>query len=118
MVNSMAMERFMVVLALSCVVVMLMPITAAAAFKCPTAFWVFGDSLTDTGNSQVAFPTQSKLSAPYGESYTFHDKPGRNRFSDGRLGIDFVGTQAQTSLLIVYDLFILATVAHLIYTIL
>lgn len=87
----MAMERFMVVLAFCCVV-MLMVINGAAAgtFKCPTAFWVFGDSLTDTGNAQVAFPTQAKLVAPYGQSYTFADKPGRNRYSDGRLVVDFV----------------------------
>lgn len=86
----MAMEGLLLLLlALSCV--MLMPITEALpTFKCPTAFWVFGDSLTDTGNTQVAFPVQSRLVPPFGESYTFHDKPGLNRFSDGRLIVDFV----------------------------
>ena len=29
---------------------------------------------------------------PYGSSYTFGDKPGLNRYSDGRLIVDFVGT--------------------------
>lgn len=81
-------------LALSCVI--LMPITASAVapsgFKCPSAFWIFGDSLADTGNSQTMFPTLSRLLPPYGQTYTFNDKPGINRFSNGRLIVDFVGT--------------------------
>lgn len=62
-------------------------------FQCPQAIFVFGDSLTDTGNTQAAFPgvPGAILNYPYGESYTFTDKPGRNRYSDGRLVIDFVG---------------------------
>lgn len=61
------------------------------SFKCPKAFFTFGDSLSDTGNAQATFPTASRLYPPYGISYTFHDKPGFNRYSDGRLIVDFVG---------------------------
>lgn len=86
-------------IALGLMSVMLMPIVGVAAsfgggsgFKCPNAFFTFGDSLSDTGNSQTSFPTASRLYPPYGISYTFHDKPGFNRYSDGRLIVDFVGT--------------------------
>ena len=63
-------------------------------FQCPEAFWAFGDSLSDTGNAFAAFPGTPALvlNYPYGESYTFRDKPGHNRFCDGRLVIDFIGT--------------------------
>lgn len=68
----------------------------AAALQCPEAFWVFGDSLSDTGNSVAAAPAAKTfmLNHPYGESYTFKDKPGHNRFCDGRLVIDFIGITA------------------------
>ena len=57
------------------------------ASQCPNAFWVLGDSLSDTGNAFAAFPYVPALvlNYPYGESYTFEDKPGHNRFSDGRI---------------------------------
>ena len=94
-----AMVEMLVVLS----VLVLMPIVGVAAdwgsssnFKCPKAFWIFGDSLTDTGNSQASFPTASRLYPPYGMSYTFRDKPGFNRYSDGRLIVDFVGTPPLT----------------------
>ncbi|KAG0555801.1 hypothetical protein M758_11G003400 [Ceratodon purpureus] len=93
MVKMAAMVEMLVVLS----VLVLMPIVGVAAdwgsssnFKCPKAFWIFGDSLTDTGNSQASFPTASRLYPPYGMSYTFRDKPGFNRYSDGRLIVDFV----------------------------
>ena len=71
---------------------LLMPVVGVAAIgKCPSAFWTFGDSLSDTGNAQASFPSASRLHPPYGSSYTFCDKPGLSRYSDGRLIVDFVG---------------------------
>jgi hypothetical protein len=62
-------------------------------FTCPKAIFVFGDSLSDTGNVQIAFPGNplTTLNYPYGESYNFTNEPGRNRFCDGRLVPDFIG---------------------------
>ncbi len=62
------------------------------SFTCPQAFFIFGDSLSDTGNVQFVFSgyNQSILNYPYGESYNFTE-PGRDRFCDGRLLIDFLG---------------------------
>jgi hypothetical protein len=62
------------------------------SFTCPQAFFIFGDSLSDTGNVQFLFSgyNQSILNYPYGESYNFTE-PGRDRFCDGRLLIDFIG---------------------------
>jgi hypothetical protein len=62
------------------------------SFTCPQAFFIFGDSLSDTGNVQFLFSgyNQSILNYPYGESYNF-TVPGRDRFCDGRLLIDFIG---------------------------
>jgi phospholipase/lecithinase/hemolysin len=61
-------------------------------FTCPQAIFVFGDSLSDTGNVQIAFPGNSltTLNYPYGESYTFTNEPGRNRYCDGRIVPDFI----------------------------
>jgi phospholipase/lecithinase/hemolysin len=61
------------------------------SFTCPQAFFIFGDSLSDTGNVQFVFSgyNQSILNYPYGESYNFTE-PGRDRFCDGRLLIDFL----------------------------
>lgn len=82
----------MVELALLLSLMLVMPIASAAGngFKCPKAFWTFGDSLSDTGNSQTTFPSASRLYPPYSTSFTFRDKPGFNRFSDGRLIVDFI----------------------------
>lgn len=53
------------------------------------ALFAFGDSLTDTGNAQAVFPWQHAASLPpYGDTY--FGEP-RDRFSDGRLLIDFFG---------------------------
>ncbi len=62
-------------------------------FTCPQAIFVFGDSLSDTGNVQIAFPGNplTTLNYPYGESYTFTNEPGRNRYCDGRIVPDFIG---------------------------
>jgi hypothetical protein len=62
-------------------------------FTCPEAIFVFGDSLSDTGNVQIAFPGNplTTLNYPYGESYTFTNEPGRNRYCDGRIVPDFIG---------------------------
>jgi phospholipase/lecithinase/hemolysin len=61
-------------------------------FTCPQAIFVFGDSLSDTGNVQIAFPGNplTTLNYPYGESYTFTNEPGRNRYCDGRIVPDFI----------------------------
>jgi hypothetical protein len=63
------------------------------SFKCPQAFFIFGDSLTDTGNIQLLAPgfAATTLHYPYGESYTFTNERGHNRYSDGRLIVDFIG---------------------------
>ncbi|KAL3685972.1 hypothetical protein R1sor_003994 [Riccia sorocarpa] len=66
---------------------------------CPTAFWNFGDSLTDTGNIINAFPQCSECRAerrPYGDS--FFGRPAK-RFSDGRLVPDFFALAFQKPLL-------------------
>ncbi|CAK9867770.1 unnamed protein product [Sphagnum jensenii] len=62
------------------------------SFTCPQAFFIFGDSLTDTGNIQLLAPglAATTLNYPYGESYTFTNEPGHNRYSDGRLIVDFI----------------------------
>jgi predicted phage tail protein len=61
--------------------------------SCPEALFAFGASMTDTGNSQAAFPYASapQTSLPYGETY--FKKPA-NRYSNGRLVIDFFGTNS------------------------
>lgn len=58
--------------------------------SCPEAIFAFGASMTDTGNAQAAFPYASapQTSLPYGETY--FKKPA-NRYSNGRLVIDFFG---------------------------
>jgi hypothetical protein len=63
------------------------------SFTCPQAFFIFRDSLTYTGNIQLFEPglTTTTLNYPYGESYTFTNEPGHNRYSDGRLIVDFIG---------------------------
>ncbi|KAH8936382.1 hypothetical protein BDL97_17G081500 [Sphagnum fallax] len=62
------------------------------SFKCPQAFFIFGDSITDTGNIQLLAPglAATTLHYPYGESYTFTNERGHNRYSDGRLIVDFI----------------------------
>ncbi|XP_024531379.1 GDSL esterase/lipase At3g26430 [Selaginella moellendorffii] len=60
------------------------------ASECATfpALFNFGDSTSDTGGIQAAFPTFSQAEfAPYG--MTFPGKPFL-RYSDGRLGVDFL----------------------------
>ncbi|KAJ7520419.1 hypothetical protein O6H91_19G005400 [Diphasiastrum complanatum] len=54
----------------------------------------FGDSLTDTGNAQRIFPLQQRRAGmhPYGQ--TFFRRPC-DRFSDGRLLIDFIAQALQ-----------------------
>ncbi|CAK9220712.1 unnamed protein product [Sphagnum jensenii] len=62
------------------------------SFTCPQAFFIFGDSLTDTGNIQLLGHgiAGTILNYPYGESYTFTNELGHNRYSDGRLIVDFI----------------------------
>ncbi|XP_002963929.2 GDSL esterase/lipase At4g01130 [Selaginella moellendorffii] len=57
--------------------------------KCFPLLFSFGDSLTDTGNAQRIFPFEQNRAShsPYGR--TFFGRP-RDRFSDGRLMIDFI----------------------------
>ncbi|BBN11228.1 hypothetical protein MPTK1_5g10170 [Marchantia polymorpha subsp. ruderalis] len=62
-------------------------LTASRNPACPTAFWNFGDSLTDTGGSLNVFPwfTDPERS-PYGES--FFGRPAK-RYCNGRVVPDF-----------------------------
>ncbi|KAG9445020.1 hypothetical protein H6P81_016360 [Aristolochia fimbriata] len=54
----------------------------------PPAIFVFGDSLSDTGNAIAAFPFLADAeNSPYGDTF-FHAPSGR--FSDGRLIVDFM----------------------------
>lgn len=55
------------------------------------AIYNFGDSNSDTGGISAAF---DPIRAPYGEGF-FHKPAGRD--SDGRLLIDFIGTNISTS---------------------
>lgn len=54
------------------------------------AVYNFGDSNSDTGGISAAF---EPIPAPYGEGF-FHKPSGRD--SDGRLLIDFIGTNVST----------------------
>ncbi|KAF8389966.1 hypothetical protein HHK36_024486 [Tetracentron sinense] len=57
----------------------------------PPAVFVFGDSLSDTGNVMEAFPFYADAeNSPYGSTF-FHAPSGR--FSDGRLIIDFMASK-------------------------
>ncbi len=57
--------------------------------KCYSTIFGFGDSKTDTGQMQTAFPFQTAAEFwPYG--MTFFGRPV-NRYCDGRLVIDFMG---------------------------
>lgn len=71
---------------------------ALAKEECPQAIFAFGASMSDTGNSEAAFPYQSvaQSNPPYGN--TFFGRPA-NRFSDGRVVLDFFGesTRKQTN---------------------
>ncbi|XP_024540146.1 GDSL esterase/lipase At5g45910 [Selaginella moellendorffii] len=55
------------------------------------AIFQFGDSLSDTGNSLIAFPQAYKRlnTSPYGETF-FHGPSGRE--CDGRLIVDFLAS--------------------------
>lgn len=55
------------------------------------AIYNFGDSNSDTGGISAAF---EPIPAPYGDGF-FHKPAGRD--SDGRLLIDFIGTDISTS---------------------
>ncbi len=56
--------------------------------KCYSTIFGFGDSKTDTGQMQTAFPFQTAAEFwPYGR--TFFGRPV-NRYCDGRLVIDFM----------------------------
>jgi phospholipase/lecithinase/hemolysin len=55
--------------------------------------FAFGDSLTDTGNGIAAFPDQFANAElpPNGQQFPMHSA---NRYSDGKLLIDFLGKLA------------------------
>jgi hypothetical protein len=61
------------------------------------AVYAFGDSLTDTGNSIAAFPDQFANAEldPHGVLFPGH---AADRYTDGKLLIDFLGTYAAPSL--------------------
>ncbi|GLJ50054.1 hypothetical protein SUGI_1064600 [Cryptomeria japonica] len=66
-------------------VMVILPCTEATG---PSALFVFGDSYSDTGNVEEAFPFRSDAEKPpYGS--TFFGAPS-GRFSDGRLIVDFL----------------------------
>jgi alpha-L-fucosidase len=95
----MAMEAIQcrcVLLALVVVVVVAqLPSSVVALKNCSRpAIYAFGDSLTDVGNSIAAFPDQfyeeeldPELGA-YGVEFPMH---GADRWSDGKLLVDFLG---------------------------
>ncbi|KAJ7542846.1 hypothetical protein O6H91_09G014700 [Diphasiastrum complanatum] len=66
--------------------------------RCFPLLFAFGDSLSDTGNAQHIFPLEQKRAAmlPYGQ--TFFNRPN-DRFSDGRLLIDFIAQALRLPLL-------------------
>ncbi len=55
------------------------------------AIFAFGDSLSDTGNSIAAFPEQFANAEldPNGQAFPMH---AADRFTDGKLLLDFLGT--------------------------
>ncbi len=61
-----------------------------AVGQCPKALFAFGASASDTGTVEVAFPFTytAQMTLPYGETFFHHPA---NRYSDGRLIIDFYG---------------------------
>jgi phospholipase/lecithinase/hemolysin len=63
------------------------------------AIFIFGDSISDTGNAEASYPPLDKNS-PYGSTYFKHPS---GRMSNGRLIIDFIGTY--THYLISYLIF-------------
>ncbi|KAJ7528254.1 hypothetical protein O6H91_16G091500 [Diphasiastrum complanatum] len=72
---------------------------AAPSFNpaCPSALISLGDSSADTGNAEIVFPLVMPAQyPPYGMTY-FH-RPA-NRFSDGRLVIDFMAQALNLPLL-------------------
>lgn len=95
----MAMEAIQcrcVLLALVVVVMVAqLPSSVVALKNCSRpAIYAFGDSLTDVGNSIAAFPDQfyeeeldPELGA-YGVEFPMH---GADRWSDGKLLVDFLG---------------------------
>lgn len=54
-----------------------------------SAVFVFGDSTSDTGNNNYISTTFKSNFPPYGRDFLDHIPTGR--FSNGRLGNDFVG---------------------------
>ncbi len=64
---------------------------AATDVECPEAIFSFGASTSDTGSIEAAFPFRvaPQTNPPYGD--TFFGRPA-NRYSDGRLIVDFFGT--------------------------
>lgn len=59
------------------------------------AIYGFGDSLTDVGNGIAAFPEKFKHAEidPYGIQFPMH---AADRYTDGKMFIDFLGTLPQT----------------------
>ena len=76
-------------------VVVLCILQLAAAVSLPNcsypAVYAFGDSLTDTGNSIAAFPNQFANAEldPNGILFPQH---AADRYTDGKLLLDFLGT--------------------------
>jgi hypothetical protein len=56
--------------------------------RCYPALFSFGSSVADTGTQPIALPLQPSQNPPYGSTY--FGKPA-NRYSDGRINIDFWG---------------------------
>jgi len=82
---------------------------------CPSYIYAFGDSFTDTGNSQAVNPT-TILNYPYGESYCFPDRPKeRTRYCNGRFVIDFISkVEPQLKLLLLVS--VLTTLSQIVTT--
>ncbi|KAG6545292.1 hypothetical protein Mapa_013252 [Marchantia paleacea] len=76
-----------ILLAAFSVTVILEPVPALGFCNCPTGFFNFGDSLTDTGNNANAFPVSLNYELPpYGEN--FFRRPSK-RVTNGRVVPDF-----------------------------
>lgn len=95
----------------------LFQLTAAALPNCSyPAIFAFGDSLTDTGNSIAAFPELFKEAEldPMGQEFPMH---AADRYTDGKLLLDFLGTRLKCCRLALHVRYISAGVVGAVPTV-